>query len=858
MTIKCVKVKTVKRVSNPEYVGDIGVVKNHNLFISKSLEEPSLLVHNCWGIAARDEVLAKTFAMALKCIYDLRLNSDVKSYLVFKYESDTHKINYSNFTGVPVREVTKDQRQAAKGIVFGCFTADTIVTTAKGPERLGVLHSKGKKVTVLSKSGSYRKSDGVVSQGVKSVVQVITRQGAITGTNDHHVLTVTKDCKLEMKPLRLLKLNDYIVYRSGTFGTHIPKLAGREISTLDAEAMGLFTGDGSSGYYNDGGMGCYRVHHCSIDKREVNKVRQFIRRYTGINPPLTKTKATDFKGISINKNTEFYYTQLNNKLMYTLLKDFGLSGTQHVRRVPDFILKAKKEIVAAYLRGYFEADGGFRVTKSKGHAQISVTSVNINLLTDVSYLLRLFGIVGKIYRYERHARLSSITNDMEVSGELIISHNDSILAFLNEIGFITEKKRNIAKVVRKTIKAKRYQKPVYDLPINYSAIRDTYIERAGVNTFRARDVFVEGVHVLPIPHGLRTILDNILLYKDSFCVLGLADEWNVLSMFADRNCFASAVISEQTDKGHVEVFDVINVNKENKWVANGMIVSNSLYGIGDYSLAASIGRTLEETREIKVKFFKKYAKGAKWMKVQCEETIHNNYVTSMFGRRRNLIGHKIPVGTLQAAFERRAQNSPIQGVASDMGYIGARLYTLALDDVTTRFEIESNKDYMIDHGWEDYMTSFDRNPSFTPVGIDSMVHDSIKSQVRYDMYYIAIYLKEWAMTTGVRAYAKKYLGVTFNVDLGVEFDIGASAATMNTWGWVAKDLTVVEGDKTEVIKCLDTLFKEALEEQVAYGYPINVKSIMKEAKARFNEIKPYLLKTYPLPIQKYIDHGVIN
>lgn len=303
---------------------------------------------------------------------------------------------------------------------------------------------------------------------------------------------------------------------------------------------------------------------------------------------------------------------------------------------------------------------------------------------------------------------------------------------------------------------------------------------------------------------------------------------------------------------------VREVTKEQRQAAKG-IVFGSLYGIGDYSLAASINRTLEETREIKAKFFKKYASGAKWMKLQCQQTIDHQFVTSLLGRRRNLIGHKIPVPTLQAAFQRRAQNSPIQGCASDMGYIAARLYTLALEDINTRFEIPTNKQYMTEKGWEEHMTKFDTNPSFMPVGIDSMVHDSIKSQVRYDMYYIAIYLKEWAMTTGVRAYVKKYLGVTFNVDLGVEFDVGPSAASMKTWGWVAKDLTVHEdGKDPEVIKCLETLFKETLDEQVAYGYPINVKELMREAKTRYKEAEKYLLKTYPLPLHKYINHGVIN
>ena len=312
-----------------------------------------------------------------------------------------------------------------------------------------------------------------------------------------------------------------------------------------------------------------------------------------------------------------------------------------------------------------------------------------------------------------------------------------------------------------------------------------------------------------------------------------------------------------------EVFDVVNVDVENKWTANGVVVSNSMYGIGDGSLAKSINKTLEETRDIKGKFFKRYSKGAKWMTDQCDSTIENNYIVSMLGRRRNLDGHKIPVPTLQAAFERRAQNSPIQGVASDFGYIAARLYTLAIDKFCKDFDIVGNEEYLINHGWKNKMTEFDRTAAFAPAGIDSMVHDSIKSQVRYDMIFVAIHLKEWAMTTGVRKYVKKYLGVNFNVDLGVEFDVGASGSTMETWNWTSKDLKIKEKkddgtiDEYEVLG-LPTLVKNALQEQADGGYDINVNKLMKEAQSLYDNSIDYLESTFPLPYARFRDHGVVN
>lgn len=248
---------------------------------------------------------------------------------------------------------------------------------------------------------------------------------------------------------------------------------------------------------------------------------------------------------------------------------------------------------------------------------------------------------------------------------------------------------------------------------------------------------------------------------------------------------------------------------------------------------------------------------------QCDSTIKHKYIVSMLGRRRNLDGHQIPVPTLRAAFERRAQNSPIQGMASDLGYIGARLYTLAIAQYCEDFDIVSNKQYMIEHGWEEHLTEFDRTKAFAPAGIDSMVHDSIKSQVRYDMMLVAIHLKEWAMTTGVRKYVKEKLGVKFHVDLGVEFDVGASGATMETWNWVSKDLVIKEKkSETETdeytILGLPSLIRNALKEQLDYGYDIDVNSLMKEMISSYKDAREYLEENFPLPYMRYRDHGVVN
>lgn len=298
------------------------------------------------------------------------------------------------------------------------------------------------------------------------------------------------------------------------------------------------------------------------------------------------------------------------------------------------------------------------------------------------------------------------------------------------------------------------------------------------------------------------------------------------------------------------------VTKEQRQDSKG-ITFGSMYGIGDRALASSINKTLELTKKIKAAFFKRFSRGGKYMKDQCDNAASEGYVTSMLGRRRNLIGHKVPVPSLQAAFERRAQNSPIQGVASDFGYIASRLFSLSIADVMERFDLPSNVDYMVAHGWGNAATKFDRNPAYQAADINSMVHDSIKSQDRYDLIYVALHLKEWAMTRGVSDYVKEHFGVKFNVDLGIEIDIGATGATMEKWEWASEDFeyteTKADGESvTKTVLGLDSMIINALKEQKKMGYPISVNSLMKEAKGVYKTMLPYLNKKYPLPYNDYI------
>lgn len=755
---------------------------------------------NCWGLISRDESLAEVFSKAFKFINKYRLNPSKKKKKLLKSKADVHRLNYSLFTGVPITKVDDNQRKSSKGITFGCFTGDTIVSTANGPMRVGTLANTSKTPAVLTQGGEVLPSGGAETRGMKPIVGVMTRQAYLKGTASHKVLRITPDLKLKMTPLSNLRVGDAVVYQRGNFGTGTPKLAGKKISLLDAEAMGLWTADGHANAYP---AGIYRVHHCSIDKKEVRKVRDFFYRHCGVKAPLA-TQIPDTQDV--------HYVQINNKVLFNKLTNFGLTGNQHERRVPESILTANKEYVRAYLRGYFEGDGGFRFTGKL--VQISATTVNPVLASDIAYLLNMFGIDCSIY---------GSANGKTGTCEVILSNADSVLTFIKEIGFITDKKLKLCKLAKERIKnySKRH-KPDLALAkaVDYKKVRTLYKTKAGVNTFRSRKVYANGVHIPRIPKHLINLLPVIHTYAEAFKALGMEDQWKTIELLSRKGSFASIVYREAEPLGKEEVFDVINVVRNHTWSANGVIVSNSMYGMSIPALAKSIKKAVDETKEILDRFFKKYFKASKWLEWARKFSVKNLYVFSPLGRKRNLPAYLTGLKTVYNALQRRSVNSPIQGLASDFGFMAACLILEAFHQFYEK---------LVDEGVEDPVKD-----GLMPFGINKMVHDSIEIRCPYEYVLPVLRILEYCTTIGVRVFCEKMYGMKFLCDLGVDFEIGSTGDTLLPWDFS-------DGNLRSILK------KSLLVHKNELGYKVNTKKTLSLIYKGGKKYNSYLRKTFPIP-----------
>lgn len=667
---------------------------------------------------------------------------------------DFHRKSASLFNGVSLTEVTKAMRQKAKGLVFGCFTSDTIVTTENGAYR--VKNIIDNKLPVQSINCEIKDSDGAISKGEKPTVRVLTRRGVLKATSGHHVLTVSKDCTLEMKPCGLLEEKDVVVWQRGVFGDAIPQIENKNLTLEDVEAMGLFTGDGSAGIYDRQN---YRIHHCSIDRKEVKKVRDFITKLSGIKPKIVKykSKSTHVLNVKIKSYPkDMYQFSINNKKAYTKLLDFGLLGKQKVRRVPDQILRAKPEYVSAYLRGYFDADGGIR-NSSKKRNQIFLSSVNYDLLYDVVYLLGMFNISSSVYRNGDYF-------------ELIITNSVSMLRFYKEIGFGTKVKQNKLKEWCKQISKDVSDKTKY--PFSTKELNKKYSKHAGVNTFRSRSVYVNNTLIKPLKKPIQYVIDHIDEYHDSFMALNMKEEWDCLKLLSNKDVRLSEVFEAPVDNGIEEVFDVVNVKDYHKWVANGIVVSNSIYGRGVKSIARELGISEEEAQKYQDLFKANMPEACAWLENSQKFARKHMYVESPLGRRRRLWGYLLEDKRATSQMDRYAINTVIQGVCSDENLIASSLLI----------------SFIFAHGKAITQTTPEKAWMLT-----NLVHDSTEMEVPLeDLYYVLSTFESW-YTTKLTYFNKKMFD--FDIAIPLEVDMGVGIVYNNIIDWNGSDIHAKELQK---------------------------------------------------------------
>jgi len=316
-----------------------------------------------------------------------------------------------------------------------CVTGDSLIITEKGLIPLATLsNTEDINLKILSKDKKVHKASKWFDSGSHPTLRITTHKGySLTGTYNHPLLTLGVDefnnPILKWVLMEDLQLGDVVVLdrKSDTFWapeivnlepfypTQSNKILPLQLDEDLAFIMGSFLAEGS--------LAPHKIEFCNTD---VEWVKELQERWHKIFPD-SKLHCFEKSPSSYGKKK---YWRLECHCLKTIefLKNLGMKPVKSAeRRLPASILQSPKNIIAMYLRAYFEGDG--TVTFSSKMVEVGCCSMSPELLKEIQILLLRFGIEST-RRYDKHRFI----------WKLYLRGAQSRLRFYKEIGFLSERK----------------------------------------------------------------------------------------------------------------------------------------------------------------------------------------------------------------------------------------------------------------------------------------------------------------------------------------------------------------------------------------------------------------------------------
>jgi len=263
------------------------------------------------------------------------------------------------------------------------------------------------------------------------VMEVITESGkSIKGTYNHPLLVVSSEngrLKREWRRLDELQLGDRLAVVSGFNcrrkaylnsgfapihrNIHGPKFHRKLPSKMTPDLAAFY------GYMLGDGWICKDGYHFGfvVANPEVELLPELLRLTKELfgfdNPSATKA-------VKKGRTVPLHYVYLSDKDIAVNL------AFMRTKRVPDIILQSGNEVVASFLKWFYQADGCV-FNKGRGRRAVGLKAKEIELLRDVQLLLLRFGI---------HSRI--------IGNSLLIRRGEDIIRFSKHVGFVSATKRS--------------------------------------------------------------------------------------------------------------------------------------------------------------------------------------------------------------------------------------------------------------------------------------------------------------------------------------------------------------------------------------------------------------------------------
>jgi len=337
-----------------------------------------------------------------------------------------------------------------------CVTGDMRLFTSYGY----------KTIRELWHAGGCQEYDGKPSISKHGLLKVVNRCGVVEATNVYRTSTTAEVYRITLKNgahIDATKNHKFVVKGCDT------KLALEQLSIGNELVMNCQSTFGVYDYPEYAELAGWVVGDGSLVRTKDEQVRASVRCWgsdiDNVLPQLRSLALAVYSksNKSSNQKPEFagfdhtpegFDTAVkeftSNTLGRLMAEDGLVPGQKH--RVPKRVWEGNKRTVAAFLRGFFSADGSVQINENKKCISVRLAQVRPEILSECQLLLNQFGITSTVH-FERRKKSKKLMNNgkggmklynKKAEHELIISGRNNVEMFIKEIGFNQDWKNKIA------------------------------------------------------------------------------------------------------------------------------------------------------------------------------------------------------------------------------------------------------------------------------------------------------------------------------------------------------------------------------------------------------------------------------
>jgi ribonucleoside-diphosphate reductase alpha chain len=308
-----------------------------------------------------------------------------------------------------------------------CLPYHATVTTPDGPVAIGAIVENDLVGLPVYDQHGITRVVATAYNGVKAVYRVRLANGnTIEATSDHLVLASDgHKTRRTWREVGSLKPGMRLIQRTDTkIG-----VARESIEIAEAALAGWLQADGFVGQYAKGTNRSLTVEAMTVNEAEREYVGALAAQVFG------DAHSHERRAVVHDPNLDVRRLRYYGENLRPFVERYGLLDRRLDMQVPAKVRTGGADVVAAYLRAIFQADGCVRIREERQSSDIVFGTISPRLAEGVSKLLNNIGIYNRI-QVGHDSR-----EDRQDYYHVVIAWGDAKQKFADQIGFVSPEKR---------------------------------------------------------------------------------------------------------------------------------------------------------------------------------------------------------------------------------------------------------------------------------------------------------------------------------------------------------------------------------------------------------------------------------